>query len=114
MCVARVLPFLQDGVKALVEKGPKRITPFFIPYAITNMGGAMLAIEKGFMGPNYSISSACATGNFCILNSVDHIRNGEADLMLAGSPAGGARTRGRLRVREVSLFTFAHCMFARS
>ena len=39
------LTVFQDGVKALVEKGPKKITPFFIPYAITNMGGALLAIE---------------------------------------------------------------------
>jgi 3-oxoacyl-[acyl-carrier-protein] synthase II len=58
------LTVFQDGVKALVEKGPKKITPFFIPYAITNMGGALLAIEKGFMGPNYSISTACATANY--------------------------------------------------
>ena len=61
------LTVFQDSVKALVEKGPKKITPFFIPYAITNMGGAMLAIEKGFMGPNYSISTACATPTMPIM-----------------------------------------------
>jgi 3-oxoacyl-[acyl-carrier-protein] synthase II len=37
------------------------------------------------MGPNYSVSSACATGNYCMLNAVNHIRAGEADLMLAGA-----------------------------
>ena len=42
-------------------------------------------MDIGFMGPNYSIASACATGNFCILNSIMHIQNGEADLMLAGA-----------------------------
>lgn len=55
------LTVFQDGVKNLVEKGFKKITPFFIPYAITNMGGALVGIETGFMGPNYSISTACAT-----------------------------------------------------
>ena len=78
------LTVFQDGVKALVEKGPKKITPFFIPYAITNMGGAMLAIEKGFMGPNYSISTACATANYAFHAAANHIRNGDADIMIAG------------------------------
>jgi len=49
----------------LVEKGVKKISPFFIPFAITNMGGALFGIETGFMGPNYSISTACATANYC-------------------------------------------------
>ncbi len=44
-----------------------QMNPFCIPFAINNMGGAMLAMDLGFMGPNYSISTACATGNFCIL-----------------------------------------------
>ena len=78
------LTVFQDGVKALVEKGPKKITPFFIPYAITNMGGAMLAIEKGFMGPNYSISTACATANYAFHAAANHIRNGDAEIMIAG------------------------------
>lgn len=78
------LTVFQDGVKALVEKGPKKITPFFIPYAITNMGGALLAIEHGFMGPNYSISTACATANYAFHAAANHIRKGEADIMIAG------------------------------
>ena len=78
------LTVFQDGVKALVNKGPKKITPFFIPYAITNMGGALLAIEKGFMGPNYSISTACATANYAFHAAANHIRKGEADVMIAG------------------------------
>jgi len=41
-----------DGVQNLIEKGYKRMSPFFIPYAITNMGSALLAIDKGLMGPN--------------------------------------------------------------
>jgi 3-oxoacyl-[acyl-carrier-protein] synthase II len=72
------------GVKNLVEKGYKKISPFFIPYAITNMGGALLAIDTGFMGPNYSISTACATANYAFVSAANHIRNGDADLMIVG------------------------------
>ncbi len=73
-----------QGVQTLVEKGFKRLTPFFVPFIITNMGGALLAIDLGFMGPNYSISTACATSNYCIHAAAEHIRSGEVDLMLAG------------------------------
>eukprot|EP01018_Ginkgo_biloba_P024774 Gb_11726 [translate_table: standard] len=73
-----------DGVQALVQKGYKRITPFFIPYSITNMGSALLAIDTELMGPNYSISTACATANYCFYAAANHIRRGEADIMVAG------------------------------
>lgn len=73
-----------DGTETLLTKGFKRITPFFVPFIITNMGGALLAIDLGFMGPNYSISTACATANYCIYSAAQHIRRGEADLMLCG------------------------------
>jgi len=78
------LSVFQDGVKALVEKGYKKITPFFIPYAITNMGGALVAIDQGFMGPNYSISTACATANYAFVAAANHIRSGDADCMVVG------------------------------
>lgn len=65
-------------------QGYKRISPFFIPYAITNMGSGLVAIDQGFMGPNYSISTACATANYAYHAACMHIRNGEADVMLAG------------------------------
>lgn len=72
------------AVEALETSGYRKMNPFCIPFAISNMGGAMLAMDLGFMGPNYSISTACATGNYCILSAADHIRRGEANLMLAG------------------------------
>jgi 3-oxoacyl-[acyl-carrier-protein] synthase II len=53
------------SLQNLLEKGVKKMSPFFIPFAITNMGGALFGIETGFMGPNYSISTACATANYC-------------------------------------------------
>lgn len=73
-----------EGVQALLEKGHRRVTPFFVPYILTNMGGAILGIDLGFMGPNYSISTACATANYSFISAAEHIRRGEADLMLAG------------------------------
>jgi 3-oxoacyl-[acyl-carrier-protein] synthase II len=73
-----------EGVKNVLEHNYRRISPFFIPYTLTNMGGGLLAIDIGFMGPNYSISTACATGNYSIIAAAAHIRNGEADLMLCG------------------------------
>ncbi|KAJ7529085.1 hypothetical protein O6H91_15G033500 [Diphasiastrum complanatum] len=78
------LTVFSDGVQALIEKGCKKITPFFIPYAITNMGSALLAIDLGLMGPNYSISTACATSNYCFYAAANHIRRGEADVMVVG------------------------------
>ncbi|NGX37185.1 MAG: 3-oxoacyl-[acyl-carrier-protein] synthase 2 [Chlamydiae bacterium] len=78
------LHVLYDGVQTILEKGHKRLTPFFIPYIITNMGGALLAIDTGFQGPNYSISTACATANYSMYSAAEHIRNGVADVMLCG------------------------------
>lgn len=73
-----------DGSETIIQKGFQRITPFFVPYIITNIGGALLAMDVGFMGPNYSISTACATGNYSIINAANHIRLGHADVMVAG------------------------------
>jgi 3-oxoacyl-[acyl-carrier-protein] synthase II len=73
-----------EGVSTLEKRGYKRLTPFFVPYIITNMAGALLAIDLGFEGPNFSISTACATSNFSILAAAEQIRMGAADLMLCG------------------------------
>lgn len=73
-----------DGVETAFEKGVKRVTPFFIPYVLTNMPGALLAIDLGFKGPNYSVSTACATSNYSIYTAAEHILRGDADVMIAG------------------------------
>lgn len=73
-----------NGTQTLIKEGFKRLTPFFVPFIITNMAGALLGIELGFMGPNYSISTACATANYSIYAAAEHIIRGEADLMLCG------------------------------
>jgi len=73
-----------DGVVTLRDKGVRRMNPFFVPFVITNMSGALLAMDYGFMGPNYSLSTACATGNYSIINAANHIRSGMADLIVTG------------------------------
>ncbi|KAK6911831.1 Beta-ketoacyl synthase, N-terminal [Dillenia turbinata] len=72
-----------DAIEAL-RVSYKKMNPFCVPFATTNMGSAILAMDLGWMGPNYSISTACATSNFCILNAANHIIRGEADMMLSG------------------------------
>lgn len=73
-----------DGVQTLLQKGQRWVSPFFVPYILTNMGGAMLAMDLEFLGPNYSISTACATGNNAIISAANHIMKGDADLMICG------------------------------
>lgn len=73
-----------EGSVTLSTKGHRRLTPFFVPFIITNMGGALLAIDLGFMGPNYSVSTACATANYSIVQAANHIRQGQADMMICG------------------------------
>jgi 3-oxoacyl-[acyl-carrier-protein] synthase II len=73
-----------DGVQTLLEKGHRKVSPFFVPFILSNMGGALLGIDLGFMGPNYSISTACATANYSIIAAANHIRKGDADLMICG------------------------------
>jgi len=68
----------------LFLKSWRKMSPFCIPFTTTNMGGALLAMDLGYMGPNYSISTACATSNYCLLNAYHHIQKGEAHVMLAG------------------------------
>ncbi|KAL1569194.1 3-oxoacyl-[acyl-carrier-protein] synthase I, chloroplastic [Salvia divinorum] len=73
-----------NGVEALLEKGNKKISPFFTPYSLSNMGSALLAMDTGLTGPTYSIAAACATANYCFHAAANHIRRGDADVMVAG------------------------------
>lgn len=88
------LSAFSNGVESLVQKGYKKMSPFFIPYSITNMGSALLAIDTGLMGPNYSISTACATANYCLYSAANHIRRGEADIMVAGGTEAAVMPTG--------------------
>ncbi|XP_043715772.1 3-oxoacyl-[acyl-carrier-protein] synthase I, chloroplastic-like [Telopea speciosissima] len=76
--------YVNAAHQIIIEKDCRKILPFEIPFAMTNTASAMLAIEFGFMGPNYSISTACATSNHCFYAAANHIRGGKADLIIAG------------------------------
>ena len=68
----------------LINKGPRRISPFFIPMMIPNMPSGQVSITYGLRGPSFSVVSACATGGNCIGSAFDAIRAGQADVMVAG------------------------------
>ncbi|MEN2985666.1 MAG: beta-ketoacyl-ACP synthase II [Thermodesulfovibrionaceae bacterium] len=78
------LPTIEAYHKVLLEKGWRRVTPFFIPMVIANLSGGQISIKYGFKGPNLAISTACATGNHSIGEAFRIIQNGEADIMIAG------------------------------
>lgn len=73
-----------EGCEALLKSGPRRVSPFCIPYMITNMASGMVSIEYGFGGPNMSISTACATANHCIGEAWRIMKFGDADVMICG------------------------------
>jgi 3-oxoacyl-[acyl-carrier-protein] synthase II len=75
---------LFDNVLLMAERGPGRISPFFIPMGIANVGAGQAAIAFGPLGPNFATVSACATGGHAIGEAWETIRRGDADLMLAG------------------------------
>jgi 3-oxoacyl-[acyl-carrier-protein] synthase II len=78
------LPLIEAQKKELEEKGPRRISPFFIPGTIINMTAGLLSIELGAKGPNVAMVTACTTSTHCIGEAGKSIRYGEADVMIAG------------------------------
>lgn len=80
---------LFENVLLMAERGPGRISPFFVPMGIANVGAGQVAIAVGAIGPNFAIVSACATGGHAIGESWETIRRGDADMMLAGGVEAG-------------------------
>lgn len=78
------LSFLEETTRLIEQKGPKRVSPFFIPMMIGNMAAGMISIQFGAKGPNASVATACAAGNHAIGNAFKIIQSGAADAMIAG------------------------------
>jgi 3-oxoacyl-[acyl-carrier-protein] synthase II len=75
---------IENNKQLLLEKGPRRVSPFFIPSSIANIGSGQVSIKYGLRGPNLANVTACATSTHSIGDSFKIIQRGEADLMLAG------------------------------
>ena len=78
------LPLIEDTHAELTNRGPRRITPFFVPASIINMISGHVSITYGFQGPNLSIATACTTGLHSIGEAGRLIEYGDADVMIAG------------------------------
>jgi len=78
------LPTIEEYHKVLLEKGPNRITPFFIPKLIANMATGHVAMHFNAKGPNTCVVTACATGAHCIGDACRAIQYGDADAIIAG------------------------------
>ena len=78
------LETIEDTHKTLMERGVRKVSPFFIPAIIINLAPGQIALRYGFKGPNFSPVSACATGNHSIGDALMYIERGMADVMIAG------------------------------
>lgn len=78
------LPLIEDTHAELAARGPRRVSPFFVPASIINMISGHVSIKFGFQGPNLAIVTACTTGLHCIGEAGRLIEYGDADVMIAG------------------------------
>lgn len=78
------LPMIEGTQTELVSRGPRRITPFFVPASIINMISGHVSMRFGFKGPNLAVVTACTTGLHSIGEAGRHIEYGDADVMIAG------------------------------
>ncbi|MFM8468289.1 MAG: beta-ketoacyl-ACP synthase II [Oxalobacteraceae bacterium] len=78
------LPMIEDTHAEYTNRGPRRISPFFVPASIINMISGHLSIKYGFKGPNIAIVTACTTGLHCIGEAGRMIEYGDADVIIAG------------------------------
>ena len=78
------LQTIEDTHSVLIKRGPRRISPFFVPATVINMVSGNLSITYGYTGPNLALATACTTGTHCIGLAARLIQHGDADVMIAG------------------------------
>jgi 3-oxoacyl-[acyl-carrier-protein] synthase II len=78
------IPALEESYRTLLDRGPGRVSAFFIPSIITNLGSGQISMRFGMKGPNSCVCTACATGNHALGDSFRIIQRGDADVMIAG------------------------------
>lgn len=78
------LPLIEEQHQKMLEKGPSRVSPFFIPAVITNLAPGWISMKYGARGPNYTITSACASGVHSIGEAYNYVRYGMMDAMISG------------------------------
>ncbi|HQY47857.1 MAG TPA: beta-ketoacyl-ACP synthase II [Usitatibacteraceae bacterium] len=78
------LPMIEGNILEMGAKGPRRISPFFVPGSIINMVAGLISIQFGAKGPNVSMVSACTTSSHCVGEAGRLIEYGDADVMIAG------------------------------
>ncbi len=89
---------LFEGVRAFIEKGGKAVSPLMVPMMLPDAASGKISMTYGLRGPNFAISTACATGNNCIGEALEIIRRGQAKIAVAGSSEAG--------LHEVALASF--------
>jgi 3-oxoacyl-[acyl-carrier-protein] synthase II len=82
------------AIQHLLESGPNKISPFFVPGSISNMAAGLLAIRFGLKGPNFAVTTACTTATHCIGLAARLIAYGDADVFLAGGAEKGSSPLG--------------------
>src|SRR5437762_11774938 len=102
------LSTLEETHITAVEKGHRRVNPFFIPSIIVNLVGGQISIKYGAAGVNYAPVSACATGNHAIGESMRHIQHGDADIVISGG------AEATITLLGISGFTAARALSERN
>jgi len=93
-CGVGGLHVVQTAGMGIQEKGAKAFNPFMVSQLILNIVSGHIAIRHGLQGPNYVVTTACASGNHAIANAMEIIRRGEADVMIAGGCEGSINELG--------------------
>jgi 3-oxoacyl-[acyl-carrier-protein] synthase II len=81
----------EQQIEKSSARGPRAVSPYFVPGVMPNGAAALIAMRYGLMGPSYSLASACATGTHSIATSALMIEAGDADLMVAGGAEAATR-----------------------